>query len=222
MRRAYRRRPWGVRLDGAGSARGYPRPVARTPSVVLPVSGLLLTPGAGSNRDHPGLVALEDRLAPLPVERMDFPYRKAGRHFPDRAPVLVQAVRDGVVAMAATRGVDPDRLVLGGRSMGGRMCSMAVAGGLPAIGLVLVGYPLHPPKKPENLRVDHFGSIDVPCLFVSGDRDEFGAPAEFDEHLGAINAPVTVVRLPGKRHDLKGVDGAVCDAVANWLGGLTA
>ncbi|MCH2421811.1 MAG: dienelactone hydrolase family protein [Acidimicrobiales bacterium] len=196
--------------------------MARTPSVVLPVSGLLLTPGAGSNRAHPGLVALEDRLAPLPVERMDFPYRKVGRHFPDRAPVLVQAVRDGVVAMAATRGVDPDRLVLGGRSMGGRMCSMAVAGGLPAVGLVLVGYPLHPPKKPENLRVDHFGSIDVPCLFVSGDRDEFGSPAEFDEHLGAINAPVTVVRLPGKRHDLKGADGAVCDAVASWLGGLTA
>ena len=79
-----------------------------------------------------------------------------------------------------------------------------------------------PPKKPENLRVDHFGSIDVPCLFVSGDRDEFGSPEEFDEHLGAINAPVTVVRLPGKRHDLKGVDGAVCDAVASWLGGLTA
>ena len=222
MRRAYRRRPWGVRLDGVGSSWGYPRPVVPTPSVVSPVSGLLLTPGAGSNRDHPGLVALEDRLAPLPVERMDFPYRKVGRHFPDRAPVLVQAVRDGVVAMAANRGVDPDRLVLGGRSMGGRMCSMAVAGGLPAIGLVLVGYPLHPPKKPENLRVDHFGSIDVPCLFVSGDRDEFGSPEEFDEHLGAINAPVTVVRLPGKRHDLKGVDGAVCDAVANWLGGLTA
>ena len=209
-------------MDGVGSVRGYPRSMAGTPSVVSPVSGLLLTPGAGSNRDHPGLVALEDRLSPLPVERMDFPYRKAGRHFPDRAPVLVQAVRDGVVAMAAHRGVDPDRLVLGGRSMGGRMCSMAVAGGLPAVGLVLVGYPLHPPKKPENLRVDHFGAIDVPCLFVSGDRDEFGSPDEFDEHLGAINAPVTVVRLPGKRHDLKGVDGAVCDAVAGWLGGLTA
>ena len=212
----------GRQVGRAGSGWGYPRSVACTPSVVSPVSGLLLTPGAGSNRDHPGLVALEDRLAPLPVERMDFPYRKAGRHFPDRAPVLVQAVRDGVVAMAANRGVDPDRLVLGGRSMGGRMCSMAVADGLPAVGLVLVGYPLHPPKKPENLRVAHFGAIDVPCLFVSGDRDEFGSPDEFDEHLGAINAPVTVVRLPGKRHDLRGVDGAVCDAVASWVGGLTA
>ena len=181
------------------------------------VSGLFLTPGAGSDRDHPSLVALEERLAPLPVDRMDFPYRKAGKLFPDRAPILVGAVYDGVAAMATDRGIDPARLVLGGRSMGGRMCSLAVADGLPAAGLVLVGYPLHPPKKPENLRVDHFGDLDVPCLFVSGDRDEFGSPAEFDAHLSAIPGPVTVVRLAGKRHDLKGVEDQVCDAVQEWL-----
>ena len=204
--------------SGPGPIRvtGYPRLVPRSPSV----SGLFLTPGAGSDRDQAGLVALEKCLAPLPVERMDFPYRKSGRPFPDRAPVLVQAVRDGVAAMAADRGLDPARLVLGGRSMGGRMCSMAVAEGLPAAGLVLVCYPLHPPKKPENLRVDHFAAINVPCLFVSGDRDEFGSPAEFDAHLEAIVGPVTVVRLPGRRHDLKGADEAVCDAVADWLENL--
>jgi hypothetical protein len=122
--------------------------------------------------------------------------------------------------MATDRGIDPARLVLGGRSMGGRMCSLAVAGGLPAAGLVLVGYPLHPPKKPENLRVDHFGDLDVPCLFVSGDRDEFGSPAEFDAHLSAIPGSVTVVRLVGKRHDLKGVEDRVCDAVQEWLASL--
>ena len=181
------------------------------------VSGLFLTPGAGTDRDHPGLVALQNLLAPLPVERMDFPYRKAGKPFPDRAPVLVQAVRDGVAAMAGAHGLDSDRLVLGGRSMGGRMCSMAVAEGLPAAGLVLVCYPLHPPGKPENLRTGHFGSVHVPCLFVSGDRDEFGTPEEFDTHLSAIAGPVTVVRLPGKRHDLKGADGIVCDAVEAWM-----
>ena len=180
-------------------------------------SGLFLTPGAGSDRGHPGLVALQDRLAPLPVDRMDFPYRKAGKPFPDRAPVLVAAVRDGVAAMAAGHDLDPDRLVLGGRSMGGRICSIAVAEGLGAAGLVLVCYPLHPPKKPQNLRVDHFGSIQVPCLFVSEDRDEFGSPEEFDAHLPAIAGPVTVVRLPGKRHDLKGCDELVCDAVEAWM-----
>jgi hypothetical protein len=181
---------------------------------------LFLTPGAGSDRNQAGLLALEKHLAPLPVERMDFPYRKAGKHFPDRAPVLVEAVRDGVADMAGARGVDPSRLVLGGRSMGGRMCSMAVAEGLPAAGLVLICYPLHPPTKPENLRVEHFGAIDVPCLFVSGDRDEFGSPAEFDAQLEAIPGPVTVVRLAGKRHDLKGADEAVCDAVGDWLENL--
>ena len=184
------------------------------------VSGLFLTHGAGSDRNQAGLLALEKRLAPLPVERMNFPYRKAGKHFPDRAPVLVEAVRDGVADMAAVRGVDPSRLVLGGRSMGGRMCSMAVAEGLSAAGLVLICYPLHPPKKPENLRVEHFGAIDVPCLFVSGDRDEFGSPDEFDVHLDAISGPVTVVRLAGKRHDLKSADEAVCDAVDDWLENL--
>ncbi len=183
-------------------------------------SGLFLTPGAGSSADHPGLVLLEERLAPLPVARFDFAYRRAGRGFPDRAPKLVAEVGDGVAAFADEAGVDPARLVLGGRSMGGRMCSMAVAEGLPAAGLVLVCYPLHPPKKPGNLRVDHFGAIDVPCLFVSGDRDEFGSPDEFAEHLPAIAGPVTTVRLPGKRHDLRGADEAVADAVENWLAGL--
>ena len=184
------------------------------------VSGLFLTPGAGSDRDHPGLVVLQDRMAPLPVERMDFPYQKAGKPFPDRAPVLVQAVRDGVAAMAGAHGLDPDRLVLGGRSMGGRMCSMAVAEGLAAAGLVLVCYPLHPPDGPDNLRVGHFPRLEVPCLFVSGDRDRFGSPEEFAEHLLAIPGPVTTVWLPGKGHDLRNAEGAVCDAVEAWLAGL--
>lgn len=181
------------------------------------MSGLFLTPGAGSDRDHPGLVALEDHLAPLPVERADFPYRKAGKPFPDRTPVLVQAIRDGVEAMAGKHNLDATQLVLGGRSMGGRMSSLAIAAGLPAAGLVMVSYPLHPPKKPEKLRVDHFASINVPCLFISGDRDEFGSPEEFDVQLTAVPGPVTVVRVPGKRHDLKDADEVVCDAVQEWL-----
>ena len=186
----------------------------------MPASGLFLTPGAGCDRDHPGLLVLEERLAPLPVERMDFAYRKAGRRFPDRAPGLIEEVFAGVAAMAAERGIAAERLVLGGRSMGGRMCSMAVAEGLPAAGLVLVCYPLHPPDRPDNLRVGHFPRLEVPCLFVSGDRDRFGSPEEFAEHLPAIPGPVTTVWLPGKGHDLRNAEGAVCDAVEAWLAGL--
>ena len=73
----------------------------------------------------------------------------------------------------------PQSVALGGRSFGGRMCSMAVAEGLPAAALVLIAYPLHPPGRADRLRVEHFPQISVPCLFVSGTRDPFGTPDEF-------------------------------------------
>ncbi|MDQ6910824.1 MAG: hypothetical protein M3Z84_08615 [Actinomycetota bacterium] len=99
---------------------------------------LLITPGAGASRDSPALVAIERALEPVPVERMDFPYRKAGRKSPDRPPVLLAAVREGAADLADRTGTAPDHLFVGGRSMGGRICSMAVADGLAAAGLVLV------------------------------------------------------------------------------------
>ena len=180
---------------------------------------LLLAPGAGADRDHHTLVALEGALAPLPVGRMDFPYRKAGRKAPDRAPVAVAAVKEEAEALAATAGVDPASLVLGGRSFGGRMCSMAVAEGLPAAGLVLLSYPLHPPGKPEKLRIEHFGDLTVPCLFVSGSKDPFGTPEEIEAHTAAIAGPVTHVWLPGG-HDPRNADDAIAEAVRDWLATL--
>src|SRR5439155_23261935 len=96
---------------------------------------LLLTPGASAGRDQPALVAVERALDPVPVERMDFPYRKAGRKSPDKPSVLIAAVEEGAAALSKRTGLPPDRLVLGGRSMGGRICSMAVAEGLPALAL---------------------------------------------------------------------------------------
>lgn len=178
---------------------------------------VLLAPGAGTDRNHASLLALEAALAPLPVRRMDFPYRKAGRRAPDRAPVLVEAVRAEAAALAAETGVAPERILLGGRSMGGRMCSMAVAEGLPAAGLVLICYPLHPPGKPDNLRVAHLPALRVPCLFVSGTRDAFGTPEELEAWTATIPGPVTHVWLEGKGHDLKGTDAAVAAAVTAWL-----
>jgi predicted alpha/beta-hydrolase family hydrolase len=178
---------------------------------------LLLAPGAGSSRDHSCLVAIEQAVAPLPVVRMDFPYRKAGRRAPDRAPVLVESVRAEATALVAATRIRPHRLVLGGRSMGGRLCSMAVAEGLPAAGLVLVSYPLHPPGKPDRLRVDHFPDLAVPCLFVHGTRDAFGSPDELEAGTATIQGPVTHVWIEGGTHDLKGADVQVASAVAGWL-----
>ncbi len=180
-------------------------------------TGLFLTPGAGSGRDHPTLVALEAALAPLPVARVDFPYRREGRKAPDRAPKLVAFVQEEAGVVSGDLGVEPAGLVFGGRSMGGRICSMAVAEGMPAAGLVLISYPLHPPGKPEKLRTEHLPALGQPCLFISGTKDPFGTPDEFAEALALIPGPVTTVWLEGGRHDLKGRDDAIVAAVRNWL-----
>ena len=199
--------------------------------------GLLLAPGAGAGRDSSALVAIDERVtaAGAVVERIDFPYRKAGRRAPDREPVLLAAVRTAAAALAERSGLKPGQLVLGGRSMGGRMCSIVVAsgsgtsgsgtggsgaGGCGALGLALVSYPLHPPGRPERLRTAHFPELLVPCVFISGTRDAFGTPAELERATAVIPAPVTHIWLEGKDHALRGSDARVAEAVADWLGGL--
>jgi predicted alpha/beta-hydrolase family hydrolase len=95
---------------------------------------------------------------------------------------------------------------------------MAVAEGrVRAAGLVLVSYPLHPPGKPDRLRVEHLPDIAVPCLFVHGTRDEFGTPDELLHWTATIAGPVEHVWIDGGRHELKGADAAVAAAVADWL-----
>ncbi len=190
-------------------------PINDTPINDTPIDGgapLLLFPGSGSSSAHPSLLAIEQAIAPRPSVRTDFAYRLAGRRAPDRPPVLLQAVVDAAIA------IGHPAPVLGGRSMGGRICSIAVADALvPASALVLVCYPLHPPGKPERLRVEHFPRIAVPCLFVSGTRDTFGTPDELEHWTTTIAGPVTHVWIDGKGHDLKGADQRVADAVAGWL-----
>ena len=172
------------------------------------IEGLFLTPGAGSTREHSSLLAIEAAVAPMTVVRHDFLYRRAGRRAPDRAPVLVADVVDAVPGPG---------WVLGGRSMGGRICSMAVADGLEAAGLVLICYPLHPPGKPEKLRTEHLPRITVPCLFISGTRDAFGTPAELEAATKTIPGAATHVWVEGKGHDLKGSDALLAETVSLWV-----
>ena len=183
------------------------------------VAGLVLAPGASAGRDQSALVAIDDALTPhrVRVERIDFPYRLAGRRAPDRQPVLVASVVTAAGVLAEKLGVSQARIALGGRSMGGRMCSVAVAEGLPAAALVLVSYPLHPPGRPEKLRVEHFGAIAVPCLFVSGTRDQFATPPELEEAAASIGGPVTLVFVDGGDHSLARRDGEVAGIVADWV-----
>jgi len=185
---------------------------------------VLLYPGAGSGRDHSSLVAIEQQLgSSASVERLDFPYRKQGRRPPDRVPKLMAAIRDDLATVRRRRGP----VVMGGRSMGGRMTSMVAAdvdGGGPVArlaGLVLICYPLYPPAKPERLRVEHLVDISAPCLFISGTKDPFGSPDELIEWTATIPAPVEHIWIEGARHDLKGADATIAAAVASFVDGLS-
>ncbi len=213
---AERPRPLGQDLDPMATSRSDRASKAPSPA------GALLAPGASAGRDQPALVQLDEALsrAGLVVERMDFPYRLAGRRAPDRPAVLVAAVVDAARALAARTGTGTDRLVLGGRSMGGRMCSVAVGEGLEAAALVLISYPLHPPGRPERLRTEHFPSLRLPCLFVSGTRDTFGSPAELEAATAAIPGPVTHKWVEGGDHGLRGKDALVSELVAPWVAAL--
>ena len=184
------------------------------------VRGVVLFPGAGSGRDHAALVAIEHELSPLPVLRVDFPYRKAGKKFPDKAPLLVQCVKDEVRAFAKAIGCDTSEIVIGGRSMGGRMCTMAssdVEDTLLVAGVVCIGYPLHPPKKPDQLRIEHLPRLGAKALFISGTRDEFGTPEELASAFALLPSPPTVHIIEGGRHELKGHDERVATLLKDWL-----
>jgi len=99
------------------------------------------------------------------------------------------------------------------------MCSLAAAEGLRVAALVLVSYPLHPPGRPERLRTEHFGALDLPCLFVSGRRDAFATPEELERETAAIPGPVTRIFVDGD-HSLRKSEAEVAEIVATWLPGI--
>jgi predicted alpha/beta-hydrolase family hydrolase len=147
-------------------------------------------------------------------------YRQSDRNDPDNPDKPDDGpLKDGSVFsdLAARAKVKPERVALGGRSMGGRMCSMAVAEGLPAAALVLISYPLHPPGKPERLRTEHFEALSLPCLFLSGTRDAFGTPDELLAATAGIPGPVTHEWIDGGSHGLRGADARVADVVRRWI-----
>jgi predicted alpha/beta-hydrolase family hydrolase len=180
----------------------------------------VLFPGAGSSASHASLVSLEEALSPLPVARTDFPYRRAGKSFPDKTPVLVECVRSEVRAFAEQLGVQTSQLLIGGRSMGGRMCSMAVADEtdpLDVAALVLMSYPLHPPKKPENLRTEHLPRINVLTLCISGTKDNFGSPEELESAFSVVPAAVQWHWVHNGRHELAKADAEIAATVLQFI-----
>ena len=164
---------------------------------------LVVAHGAGAGLDHPFLAGFcramgDARVATL---RFNFPYVERGRRSPDPEGVL----RETWLAAfgAATDRSKGRAVVAGGKSLGGRIASMCVADGMPATALVFLGYPLHPPGKPERLRADHLERISVPMLFLQGTRDPFARTELLEGVLERLGDRATLVPVEGGDHSFR-------------------
>ena len=182
---------------------------------------LALTHGAGGTLDTPSLRAYAEAMASrgVRVVRFNLPYAEAGRKSPgpkERDEACWRAVATALRPQTA-------RLLLGGRSYGGRMASQAVAAGAPCDGLVFLAYPLHPPGKTEALRTAHLAAIRVPMLFLQGTRDPFAEPTLLAHAIDAL-ARATLHRVEGGDHaltvrgrTLADVVAELADATERWM-----
>lgn len=188
---------------------------------------VLVAHGAGTGKDHPFLTGFTEALAEqgLSTLRFNFPYVEQGRRMPGPAAHAI-ATWDAVVRFA--REQDPTATVWAtGKSYGGRMASMAVAEGLVVDGLAYLGYPLHPPGRPEKPRIDHLPGIAVPQLFVEGTNDPFIQPlSQFEEALATCqDARVVWIDGGGHTFEVKGrkrpaaeIGASLAPVVAEFVG----
>lgn len=169
---------------------------------------VLLAHGAGADMNAAALTVVADALADakIPSLRFQYRYRSAGKQAPDRPAVLEAATREAAAELARMAKLPPERLVLGGRSMGGRYCSM-VAGAadepVPCLGLLMLGYPLHAAGKPEKQRVEHLPRLTMPVAFVSGTRDSLAGQAELKKAARKVKGPVTFHWLETADHGFR-------------------
>jgi predicted alpha/beta-hydrolase family hydrolase len=170
--------------------------------------------GAGAPMDSEFMQVFAESLGNLDIRvvRFEFPYmakrREDGRRRPpDRAPALLDVWRN----IAAE--LDPDGLVVAGKSMGGRIASM-IADEVGAAGLICVGYPFHPPGKPDKLRTEHLETLMTPALILQGERDPFGRHEEVGGY--ALSKSIAVEFLPDGDHDLKPRKASERTRAANW------
>ena len=173
---------------------------------------LVVAHGAGSGMSSPfvtGFCAAARELG-LATLRFDFPYMAEGRKAPDRAPLLIESY-EAAFAAASRRGPAP--VLACGKSMGGRIGSMAVAEGMPAAGLAFLGYPLHPPGAPDKIRDAHLYEISVPMLFLQGTRDTFARPDLLHRVVARLGDGATLVEIEGGEHSFR-VPGGARDGAA--------
>jgi predicted alpha/beta-hydrolase family hydrolase len=167
---------------------------------------LILGHGAGAGQRSPWMVERARDLSArgLDIVTFNFPYTEQGRSVPDRPPLLEACYR-AVIGAVAGHAAGRRPLFIGGKSMGGRIATQVAAADpeLPVEGLVLLGYPLHPPGQPAKRRDAHLPAITRPMLFVQGSRDTFGTPPELQPVLDLLPAPATLHVIDGGDHSLK-------------------
>jgi uncharacterized protein len=174
------------------------------------VATLVVAHGAGAGMESPFLAGFCRAIAEADVAtmRFNFPYVERGRRSPDSERVL----REAWLAAFEAATADTDRPVLvGGKSLGGRIASMCVADGMPAAGLVFLGYPLHPPGKPERIRDEHLYRIGMPMLFLQGTADSLARPELVAKVVERIGDRATLDEIEGGDHSFR-VKGRRADA----------
>ena len=184
------------------------------------LESLILTHGAGSNRNAPLLVAVANafRETGAHVVRYDLPFRQERPHGPPR-PADAARDREGLRAeVLKIRETNPGRLWLGGHSYGGRQASI-LASEAPGLvdGLLLLSYPLHPPGKTAQLRTAHFPQLQTPVIFVHGSRDPFGSLEELRQAIALIPAETRLIQLEGAGHELGRDHAGLAKRIVNAL-----
>ena len=193
-------------------------------------TAVVLGHGAGGTRRTPFLVHLADAVAASGRSAVlyNFRYTDERRRIPDKPEVLERTT--AAVGEFARQALGARQVVHGGKSMGGRIASQAVAAGMPAAGLVFLGYPLHPPGKPDQLRNKHFDRVRVPLLFVQGTRDAFARADLLQTLLEELGERARLVRIEGGDHSFAlpksagrppaEVEAEIARALVDWLAAI--
>ena len=193
---------------------------AAHPTSDRPPATVILAHGAGAGQTHPFMTAVARGLSERGVDvfTFDFPYMQQGRKMPDRMPQLVACYRAAIDKAREDFGSARQRLFIGGKSMGGRSATHVAADDpdLPIKGIVLLGYPLHPPGRPDQLRDAHLSNVKRPMLFVQGTRDTFGTPDELRPVLAKLSPTPTLYEVEREGHSFK-IDDHILTTIVDWI-----